>query len=386
MAAPRLIYLDHAATTPVDPRVVEAMLPYFTEKFGNPSSIYAPARESRRALEHARETVAQILGAQPRDIVFTACGSESDNLAIKGVAEAYRSRGNHIITSAIEHEAVLETCHYLEQRGFRVTYLPVDQHGTVDLAALEAALSDDTILVSVMMANNEVGTIQPLERIAALVKSRGIIFHTDAVQAGGTLDLDVDRLGVDLMSLSGHKFYAPKGVGVLYVRQGTRLMPQLLGGGQEKNRRAGTENVAYVVGLARALELAYEELGPNNERIQALRDRLRDGVLSTVPDAVATGHPTDRLPHNASFCFKNVEGERILLSLDLNGIAASTGSACTSASSEPSHVLTAMGIPAAIAHGAIRMTLGKGNTAEDVDRVLSLMAEIVEKQRALAPA
>ena len=382
----KFIYLDHAATTPVDPRVVEAMLPYYSEKFGNPSSIYSLARESRRALDSARETVAQLLNAQPREIVFTACGTESDNTAIKGVAEANKDRGNHIITTAIEHEAVLETCKYLEKRGFRVTYLPVDSHGTVDLAELEKAITPETILVGVMMANNEVGTVQPLAHIAEIIKGRNISFHTDAVQAGGSLDLDVDKLGVDLLALSGHKFYAPKGVGVLYVREGTRLMPQLLGGGQEKNRRSGTENVAQIVGLARALELAYEEHPENNPRIQRLRDKLKDGILETVPDTTFNGHPTNRLPNNTSFCFKGVEGEQILLALDLNGVGASTGSACTSASSEPSHVLTAMGVPAALAHGAVRMTLGKGNTEQDVDTVLRLLPDIVEKQRALAPA
>ncbi len=384
--AGKFIYLDHAATTPVDQRVVEAMLPYFTEKFGNASAIYSLARESRRAIENARETIAELLNAQPREIVFTACGTESDNLAIKGVAEANQDRGNHIITTAIEHEAVLETCKYLEKRGFRVTYLPVDQYGTVDMAALEKAITPETILISVMMANNEVGTIQPLADIAALMKGRGIYLHTDAVQAGGSLDLDVDKLGVDLLALSGHKFYAPKGVGVLYVRQGTKLMPQMLGGGQEKNRRSGTENVAYIVGLARALEVAYQERPEEGPRIERLRDRLRDGILETVPDTLFNGHPTHRLPNNASFCFKGVEGEQVLLALDLNGVGASTGSACTSASSEPSHVLTAMGIPAGVAHGAIRMTFGRSNTDEEVDAVLRLLPEIVEKQRALAPA
>jgi len=384
--AGNFIYLDHAATTPVDPRVVDAMLPYFSEKFGNPSSIYSIARESRRGMEAARETVAEILSCQPREVVFTACGSESDNAAIKGVAEASQDRGKHIITTAIEHEAVLETCKYLERRGFRVTYLPVDQDGTVDLNALERAITDETILVSIMMANNEVGTIQPLATIAAIINGRGITFHTDAVQAGGTLDLDVDKLGVDLLSLSGHKFYAPKGVGVLYVRSGTKLMPQMLGGGQEKNRRAGTENVACIVGLATALRLAYEERDEVQPRIQRLRDKLRDGILSAIEDVIPTGHATDRLPNNASFCFKGVEGEQVLLSLDLNGVGASTGSACTTASSEPSHVLTAMGISAAVAHGAIRMTLGKGNTEADVDTVLGLMPDIIQKQRALVPA
>ena len=337
-------------------------------------------------MEAARETVAEILSCQPREVVFTACGSESDNAAIKGVAEASQDRGKHIITTAIEHEAVLETCKYLERRGFRVTYLPVDQDGTVDLNALERAITDETILVSIMMANNEVGTIQPLATIAAIINGRGITFHTDAVQAGGTLDLDVDKLGVDLLSLSGHKFYAPKGVGVLYVRSGTKLMPQMLGGGQEKNRRAGTENVACIVGLATALRLAYEERDEVQPRIQRLRDKLRDGILSAIEDVIPTGHATDRLPNNASFCFKGVEGEQVLLSLDLNGVGASTGSACTTASSEPSHVLTAMGISAAVAHGAIRMTLGKGNTEADVDTVLGLMPDIIQKQRALVPA
>ncbi|HEX6513599.1 MAG TPA: cysteine desulfurase NifS [Chloroflexota bacterium] len=384
--AGKFIYLDHAATTPVDPRVVEAILPYYSEKFGNPSSIHSLARESRRGLDNAREIVAEALGAQPREIVFTACGTESDNAALKGVAEANQDRGNHIITTAIEHEAILETCKYLEKRGFRLTYLPVDEHGTVELGELEKAITPETILVSVMMANNEVGTIQPLAEIAEIIKGRGIYFHTDAVQAAGTLSINVDELGVDLLSLSGHKFYAPKGVGVLYVRQGTRLMPQMLGGGQERNRRSGTENVAQIVGLARALELAYEERADDNGRITRLRDKLKDGILDTVPDTLLTGHPTNRLPNNASFCFKGVEGEQILLALDLNGVGASTGSACTSASSEPSHVLTAMGIPAAVAHGAIRMTLGKGNTEDDVDTVLSLLPDIVEKQRALTPA
>jgi cysteine desulfurase len=384
--AGKFIYLDHAATTPVDPRVVEAILPFYTEKFGNASAIYSVARESRRALDNARELVAEVLNAQPREIVFTACGTESDNAALKGVAEANQDRGNHIITTAIEHEAILETCKYLEKRGFRVTYLPVDESGTVDLVELEKALTDETILVSVMMANNEVGTIQPLAEIAELIKGRNIAFHTDAVQAGGSLDIDVDKLGVDLLSLSGHKFYAPKGVGVLYVRSGTRLMPQMLGGGQEKNRRSGTENVAQIVGLARALELAFAERGDDNGRIQRLRDKLVQGVVAAIPDARLTGHPTDRLPNNASFVFKGVEGEQVLLALDLNGVGASTGSACTSASSEPSHVLTAMGIPPATAHGALRLTLGRGTTEEEIDTVLAMLPDIVAKQRTLTPA
>src|SRR5579884_3635716 len=383
--ADKFIYLDHAATTPVDPRVIEAMLPFYTDKFGNASAIYSLARESRRALEGARETVAQVLNAQPREIVFTACGTESDNAALKGVAEANQDRGNHIITTAIEHEAILETCKYLEKRGFRVTYLPVDEQGTVDLVALEKALTDDTILVSVMMANNEVGTIQPLAEIAELIKGRGIYFHTDAVQAGGSLDVDVDKLGVDMLSLSGHKFYAPKGVGVLYVRQGTPLLPQLQGGGQERNRRAGTENVPYIVGLATALQLATEELPSTTARLRALRDRLIRGVLERVPGAHLTGHPTARLPNSASFVFEGVEGEALLLALDQVGICASTGSACTSGSLEASHVLKAMGLPVDLAQGSLRLTLGKGTDADQIDRTLEALPAVVERLRAVMP-
>jgi cysteine desulfurase len=383
---PEPIYLDHAATTPVRPEVLEAMLPYFGGRFGNPSSIYRLGREARQAMDRARDTVAAALGCRPAEVLFTSCGSESDNLAIKGVAYACRDRGNHLITTQVEHHAVLHTCEWLERyAGFEVTYLPVDHHGLVELPALEAAITDRTTLVSVMLANNEVGTIQPLAAIAALLRPRGIIFHTDAVQGGGALDLNVGRLGVDLLSLSGHKFYAPKGIGILYVRQGTPLLPQMQGGGQERNRRAGTENVPYVVGAATALELATEELAPGNARLVQLRDRLIQGVLERVPGARLTGHPTERLPNNASFVFEGVEGEALLLALDQLGICASTGSACTSGSLEASHVLKAMGLPASLAQGSLRLSLGKGTDEDQIDRTLEALPSLVERLRAVMP-
>lgn len=381
----RFIYLDHAATTPVDPVVVQAMIPYFTERYGNPSSIYSVAREARKALDWAGDTVAELLGASPAEIVFTGGGSESDNLAVKGVAFANRHKGNHIITTRVEHHALLHTCEYLEKRfGFRVTYLPVDRHCTVDLEALEGALTPDTILVSIMYANNEVGTVQPIEEISRILRGRGIPFHTDAVQAGGSLDLNVDRLGVDMMSLSAHKFYGPKGVGVFYVRKGTSFWPQQQGGGQERGRRAGTENTPGIVGLATALKLAYEKLESNNAHVARLRDMLIAGIAG-IPDSHLTGHPTNRLPGSASFVFAYVEGESVLLSLDMLGIGASSGSACTSASLEPSHVLKAMGVPVELAHGSLRLTVGKDNTEEDIAYVLQNLPGIIERLRAMSP-
>ncbi len=381
----KFIYLDHAATTPVHPKVLEAMLPFFTEKFGNPSSVYSLARESRGPLDAARDIVADILGAKANEIIFTSGGSESDNLAIKGVAFAQRKRGNHIITSAIEHHAVLHTCEYLEKHfGFEVTYLPVDKYGVVDLDALAKAIRPTTTLITIMMANNEVGTIEPISEIANMIKGKGIYLHTDAVQAVGSLDVNVDKLGVDLLSMSAHKFYGPKGVGALFVRRGTQLLAQQNGGGQERNRRAGTENTAGIIGLATALKLSYDELESRNEHVRKLRDRLVKGVL-TIPRTVLTGHPTDRLPNSASFCFEFVEGESILLNLDMLGIGASSGSACTAASLEPSHVLRAMGIPVEVAHGSLRMTLGTSNTAEQVDYVISVLPGIINKLRAMSP-
>ena len=382
----KLIYMDHAATTAVDPRVVEAMLPYFSEKYGNASSIYAPGREAHQAMENARQTVADILGAEPKEIIFTSCGTESDNLAIRGVAFASREKGNHIITSSIEHHAVSHTCEQLAKKfGFEVTYLAVDKYGRVDPDDVGRAITDKTILISIMYANNEVGTIQPIAEIGQIARARSIPFHSDAVQAGGVLDLDVDKLNVDLLSLSAHKFYGPKGVGVLYQRRFTPLLPMQTGGGHERGRRAGTENIPYIVGLATALKLAHEHREGNNAHVAALRDRLIKGVLDIIPHAYLTGHPSERLPNNVSFVFKGIEGESILLNLDLMGVAASSGSACTSASLEPSHVLLALGLPVEICHGSLRLTLGNENTEGDVDYVLSVLPGIVSKLRAMSP-
>ena len=382
----RFVYMDHAATTAVDPRVVEAMLPYFTADYGNPSSLYRHAEGARQALEAARKTVAEILHARPKEIIFTGCGTESDNLAIRGVIAASRARGQHIITTPIEHHAVGRTCEQLaEAYGCRVTLVPVDGDGLIDPRDVARAIADDTVLISIMYANNEVGTIEPLAEIGEIARARGIPFHTDAVQAGGSLSLDVDALKVDLLSLSGHKFYAPKGVGVLYARQGTPLLPTQTGGGQERHLRAGTENVPYIVGLATALELAHESIDTEIPRLRALRDRLIHGVLDSVPDAYLTGHPALRLPNNASFCFAGVDGESILLQLDLAGVAASSGSACSSGEAEPSHVLLAMGIDARLARGSLRLTLGRENRVEDVDQVLSVLPTVVEKLRVLSP-
>jgi cysteine desulfurase len=378
----RTIYLDHAATTALDPRVLDVMLPYFTTEFGNASSIYTLGRHAMQAIDSAREQVADVLGCRPTEIAFTGCGSESDNLAIKGIAFASQKKGNHLITSSIEHHAVLHTCQYLERFGFKTTYLPVDEYGRVNPGDVERAITDQTILVSIMYANNEVGTVEPVTEIGRICRARKIPFHIDAVQAGGALPLDVSALNADLLTLSAHKFYGPKGVGILYVRQGMRLLPQLQGGSQERGRRAGTENVAGIVGAATALYLAYEDLPRVMPRITALRDRLIAGLL-TIPASRLTGHPTERLPNNASFCFEGVEGESILLNLDLLGIAASTGSACTSGSVDPSHVLIAMGLPPEWSHGSLRLTLGKENTDADVDTILDVLPKIVEKLRGL---
>jgi cysteine desulfurase len=385
----RRIYLDHAATTPTDPRVVEVMLPYLTDVWGNPSSIYFEAREARKGLDAARRGVAELLGARPTEIVFTSGGTESDNLALRGVAYGARRRGNHIITTAVEHHAILHTAERLEQEGFRVTYLPVDREGFVDLEALERDLDDEAVLVSVMYANNEVGTIEPIEEVVRVVKTRDphIAVHTDAVQAAGALDINVDRLGVDLLSLAGHKIYGPKGVGVLYIRTRTPFLPQQLGGSQEKNRRAGTESVANAAGMASALRFAEEERAARVEHSRALRDRLLDQLPRRVPGCRVTGpaDPDRRLPNNASFCFERVEGEAVLLQLDLNGVSASSGSACTTASLEPSHVLLAMGLQHELARGSLRLTVGKDNTMEDINRAIDAIASAVEKLRALAP-
>lgn len=380
------IYLDHAATTPVDPRVVQAMLPYWTACAGNPSSVYGWGREARRAVDDAREQVAAVLGARPQEILFTSGGTEADNAAIKGVPFASRGRGNHLITTQIEHHAVLHTCEWLEQFGFETTYLPVDRFGVVDPDAVAAAITDKTVLISVMYANNEIGTIEPLVQIAEIARSRHIPLHTDAVQAGGALDLNVNRLGVDLLSLSAHKFYGPKGVGVLYVRSGTRWQPQQQGGAQERNRRGGTENTAGIVGLATALQLAYDRREANNAHVQRLRDCLVTGVLGSIPECELTGHPTQRLPNNASFAFKYVEGESILLSLDVKEIFASSGSACTSGALEPSHVIAALGVPSETARGSLRLTTGLHNTAEQIERVLAALPPAIAALRVMSPS
>jgi cysteine desulfurase len=383
------IYLDHAATTPLDPRVLEAMLPYLREFWGNPASLYAEAQEARKGLDGARRGIAELLGCKPQEVIFTSGGSESDTLALRGTAHAGRRRGDHLVTSAIEHHAVLHTAERLEQEGFRVTYLPVDGEGFVDLAELERAVDEETTLVSIMLANNEVGTIEPVEEAVRIVKARNphTAFHTDAVQAVGALDVSVDRLGVDLLSIGAHKFYGPKGVGALYVRSRTPLLPQLLGGSQEKDRRAGTENVAYIAGMAKAMALAYEEFDGRNARCRALRDRLLDELPARVPYVHVTG-PKDRsrrLSNSASFCFEYIEGEAILMALDLQGVAASSGSACTSGSLEPSHVLTAMGVAAELARGSLRLTVGKDNTMEEIDYLLEVLPGIVSRLRALSP-
>jgi cysteine desulfurase len=382
------VYLDHAATTAVDPRVVEAMLPYWTQQYGNASSIYTLGREAHRAMEQARQTVADILNSTPKEVIFTSCGTESDNLALRGVAfERRRHSGkNHIITTPIEHHAIIHTVEQLEKHfGFETTFLPVDQYGMVDPADVDRAIRPDTALISVMYANNEVGTIEPIREIGEIARAHKVPFHTDAVQAGGALSLDVKALNVDLLSLSAHKFYGPKGVGILYVRRGVPFLPTQTGGSHERKRRAGTENVAYIVGLATALRLAYEELEESNVRITRLRDKLISGVLERIPDSQLSGHPTQRLPNNASFLFKYIEGESILLNLDLMGVAASSGSACTSGSLEPSHVLTAMGFAHEVAHGSLRLSLGKDNTDQDIDHVLEILPGIIEKLRKMSP-
>lgn len=380
------IYLDHAATTPVDPRVVEAMLPYFTANFGNPSSIYQEGRAAKKAIEESREKVAEILGAaDTREIIFTGSGSEADNLAITGVAWAYRKKGNHIITSAIEHPAVLETCKELEKHGFAVTYLPVDEYGLVAPEAVRDAITNRTILVSLMHANNEVGTIQPIAEISKIVRAKGVLLHTDAVQTAGSIPLQADELGVDLLSLSAHKFYGPKGVGVLYAKKGTRLHRLIHGGAQEGRLRAGTENVAGIVGLAKALELAAAGLEETVPRLAELRDYFINKIFSRIDHVKLNGHPTRRLPGNINVSFEFVEGESILLNLDLEGIAASSGSACTSGALEPSHVLLAMGLPHETAHGSVRFTIGKDNTKEQLDYVLGVLEETIARLRAISP-
>ncbi len=381
----QLVYMDHAATTAVDPEIVQAMVPYLHNHFGNPSSIYSIAREAKEAVDSARVKVAAALGAKPDEIFFTSGGTESDNWAIKGVAYANRKRGDHLITSKIEHHAVLHTCQYLEKQGFRVTYLPVDQYGLVDPGELERSITDTTTLVSVMYANNEIGTIEPVKELASITHEHGAYFHTDAVQAVGHIPVSVDSTGVDLLSLSGHKFNGPKGTGALYIRKGIRIDNILHGGGQERNRRAGTENLAGIVGTGKAIELATTGIEEKGARIRAMRDRLISGIQGSIPHTRLNGHPSLRLPGNLNISFDFIEGESMLLLLDSFGICASTGSACTSDSLEPSHVLLATGLPAETAHGSLRLTLDVENTDEEVDYVLLTLAKVVGRLREMSP-
>jgi cysteine desulfurase len=384
-AREKQIYLDNAATTQMKPEVLEAILPFMIDKFGNPSSIHSFGRETRSVIDRAREKVAELIGARDQEIIFTSGGSESDNLALLGVAFALKNKGRHIITSSIEHHAVYDTCKFLKSSGFEVTYLPVDSDGIVRVDEFKRVLRDDTILVSIMHANNEVGVIQPIQEIGEITKEKGILFHTDAVQTVGNIPVNVKELNVDLLSMSAHKFYGPKGVGALYVRRGIKLVPHIHGGAQEKNRRAGTENVAGIVGLAKALELAVSDFDNEIPRISALRDKLISGIEAKIDGVKLNGHRTKRLPGNVNFSFQYIEGESILLNLDLNGIAASSGSACTSGSLEPSHVLLAMGLSHEIAHGSVRFTLGHFNTDEDVNYVLHVLPGIIQKLREMSP-
>jgi cysteine desulfurase len=379
------IYLDYAATTPVHPEVLEAMLPYFTEKFGNPSTLYEYGQEAKGAIEEARASVAGLIGGKPEEIVFTCGGTEADNYALEGAVYANEKKGNHIITSSIEHHAVLETCKFLEKRGFKVTYVPVDNYGLVDPDAVKKAITPETVLVSVMHANNEVGTIEPLAEIGKITREAGVLFHTDAVQTVGHIPVDVNELGVDLLSMSAHKLYGPKGVGALYIRKGKGLVPFMHGGEQEKRRRAGTENVPGIVGLGKAAELARQEMAQEAKRLTGLRDKLISGLLEHIGDARLNGHPFKRLPNNVNLTIDFVEGESMCLHLDMEGICASTGSACSSGSLEASHVLLAMGLRHEQAHGSLRFTLGRWTTEDEIDKVIGALTSVVARLRAMSP-
>ena len=379
------IYVDNAATTKVAPEVVEAVLPYFTEGCGNPSSIYTEGREARRAVEDARAKVAAAIGADPKEIYFTGSGSEADNWAIRSTARALADKGKHIITSSVEHHAILHTCQDLEKQGYRVTYLPVDEYGMVSPEDVKAAICDDTIMISIMFANNEIGTIMPIAEIGKIAKEAGVIFHTDAVQAVGMVPIDVDEMNIDMLSLTAHKFHGPKGIGALYVRRGVKLTSFITGGAQERMRRAGTENVPGIVGLGKAIELATADIEGKSKKLIALRDAYIKKVLDAVPYSHLNGHPTKRLPGNANISFEFIEGEGMLLRLDMKGIAASSGSACTSGSLDPSHVLLAIGLKHEQAHGSLRTTFGEENTMEDVDYIVDSLKEIVALLRSMSP-
>ena len=381
----KTIYLDNAATTPTDPEVLKEMLPYFCEKYGNASSVYGLGQESKQAVTKARKQIADALNADEGEIYFTAGGSESDNWAIKATAEALQSKGKHIITSSIEHHAVLNTCEYLEKRGFEVTYLKVDSDGLIDIGELEAAIRPDTILISIMFANNEIGTVEPVKEISETAKKHGILFHTDAVQAFTHVPIDVKELGIDMLSASGHKFNGPKGVGFLYIRKGVRIKSFVHGGQQEKGKMAGTENVPGIVGIGKAAELAMSTLKERAEKEIKLRDHLIDRILGEIPYTRLNGHREKRLPNNTSFCFRFIEGESLLMWLDMAGICGSSGSACTSGSLDPSHVLLAIGLPHEIAHGSLRLTLSEKNTIEEMDYVVDCIKETVDKLRKMSP-
>ena len=379
------VYFDNAATTRLDEDVLKEMLPYLREDYGNASAIYKLGRKSRKAIEESREKIAKVLNCKPNEIYFTAGGSESDNTAIKGIAHSYKNKGNHIITSKIEHPAVLETCKELEKEGFEVSYISVDENGVIDLEELKKAIKPTTILISVMFANNEIGTIEPIKEIGKIAKENKIYFHTDAVQAVGTIKIDVQDLNIDSLSLSGHKFYGPKGIGALYVRTGINFKKLIDGGHQEKNKRAGTENVAAIVGMGKALEMAYEKMDEHNEKIRALRDYYESQVLEKIPYVKVNGTRENRLPGNSNISFRFIEGEGLLLNLDLKGICASSGSACTSGSLDPSHVLLAIGLPHEIAHGSLRISIGKYNTKEEIEFLVQNLVEIVNRLRNMSP-
>ena len=379
------VYMDYAATTYVKPEVLEEMMPFFTEKYGNPSSFYGISRETKMAIDKARARVSKALNCEINEVYFTGGGSEADNWAIKGIASAHRKKGNHIITTKVEHHAVLHTCEYLEKQGFEVTYLNVDEEGFINLEELKNAITDKTILVSIMFANNEIGTIQPIKEIGEICRERKVLFHTDAVQAVGNIQIDVKDMNIDLLSLAGHKIYGPKGIGALYIRKGVRIDNLVHGGGQERARRAGTENTASIVGLGKAIELATENLEQHNEKLTVLRDKLIDGLLEIPHTRLNGPRGEKRLPGNVNITFEFIEGESILLSLDFEGVCASSGSACTSGSLDPSHVLLAIGLPHELAHGSLRLTLGDGSTNEDVDYVLSVVPSIIERLRNMSP-
>lgn len=380
-----IIYMDNSATTPVKQEVLDEMLPYFSTNYGNPSSVYSLGNASKAAVEISREKIGNIINAKSREIFFTAGGSEADNWTLKGIAYANKDKGNHIITSKIEHHGILHTCKYLEEQGFKITYLDVDEYGTIDLDQLKKAITDETILISIIYANNEIGTLQPIKEIGEIAKEKDVYFHTDAVQAVGNIRIDVDELNIDMLSMAAHKFYGPKGIGALYIRQGVKIDSLISGGGQERNRRAGTENVPGIVGMGKAIELAYENLEKDNEKLIYLRDMLIEKIFEKIDNVKLNGHPTKRLPGNANISFEFIEGESLLLSLDMENIAASSGSACTSGTLDPSHVLLAIGLSHEIAHGSLRLSLGDFNTEDEVDYVVEKLVKIVERLRAMSP-